>query len=176
MKGYWRDEAATAATVRDGWLHTGDIGALDGEGYLQITDRKKDIIVLSGGDNVSPARVEGFLVLQPEINQAMVHGDKHPHVVALLVPDEEFVSSWARQNGGATDLARLAEDAAFQRAFAPAIDRVNAGLSAHRAHPPLRDRVGALHDGERHADGVDEDPPPQDHGALRRDAGGSLQA
>jgi long-chain acyl-CoA synthetase len=130
MKGYWRDEAATAATVRDGWLHTGDIGALDSEGYLQITDRKKDIIVLSGGDNVSPARVEGFLVLQPEINQAMVVGDKHPHVVALLVPDEEFVKSWARREGGTPDLARLAEDAAFQRAFAPAIDRVNAGLSA----------------------------------------------
>ena len=130
MKGYWRDEAATAATVRDGWLHTGDIGALDSEGYLQITDRKKDIIVLSGGDNVSPARVEGFLVLQPEINQAMVVGDKHPHVVVLLVPDEEFVKSWARREGGTPDIARLAEDAAFQRAFAPAIDRVNAGLSA----------------------------------------------
>ncbi len=110
MKGYWRDEAATAATIRDGWLHTGDIGVLDSEGYLQITDRKKDIIVLSGGDNVSPARVEGFLVLQPEINQAMVHGDKHPHVVALLVPDEEFVKNWARREGGSPDLARLAED------------------------------------------------------------------
>ncbi|HEX3066663.1 MAG TPA: long-chain fatty acid--CoA ligase [Candidatus Polarisedimenticolia bacterium] len=129
MKGYWRDEAATSATIRDGWLHTGDIGVLDSEGYLQITDRKKDIIVLSGGDNVSPARVEGFLVLQPEINQAMVYGDKHTHVVALLVPDEEFVKNWARREGGSPDLARLAEDAAFQRAFAPAIERVNAGLS-----------------------------------------------
>jgi long-chain acyl-CoA synthetase len=129
MKGYWRDDSATAAAVRDGWLHTGDIGTLDGDGYLQITDRKKDIIVLSGGDNVSPARVEGFLVLQPEINQAMVHGDKHPHVVALLVPDEEFIRSWAKQNGAAPDLARLSEDGAFQKALAPAIDRVNAGLS-----------------------------------------------
>jgi long-chain acyl-CoA synthetase len=129
MKGYWRDEAATSATVRDGWLHTGDIGTLDSDGYLQITDRKKDIIVLSGGDNVSPARVEGFLVLQPEVNQAMIYGDKHPHVVALLVPDEEFVKSWARREGGSPDLARLAQDAAFHRAFAPAIDRVNAGLS-----------------------------------------------
>ncbi|HEY2890647.1 MAG TPA: long-chain fatty acid--CoA ligase [Dongiaceae bacterium] len=130
MKGYWRDEAATSATVRDGWLHTGDIGVLDSDGYLQITDRKKDIIVLSGGDNVSPARVEGFLVLQPEINQAMVYGDKHTHVVALLVPDEEFVKNWARHAGGSPDRARLAEDTAFQRALAPAIDRVNAGLSA----------------------------------------------
>jgi long-chain acyl-CoA synthetase len=85
--------------------------------------------VLSGGDNVSPARVEGFLVLQPEISQAMVHGDKHPHVVALLVPDEEFIRNWVEQNGGSGDLAQLSDDAAFQKAFAPAIDRVNAGLS-----------------------------------------------
>jgi long-chain acyl-CoA synthetase len=66
MKGYWRDEAATAAAIQDGWLHTGDIGTLDEDGYLQITDRKKDIIVISGGDNVSPARVEGFMIHQPE--------------------------------------------------------------------------------------------------------------
>ena len=130
MKGYWRDEAATAATIRDGWLHTGDIGAIDAEGYLQITDRKKDIIVLSGGDNVSPARVEGFLVLQPEINQAMVHGDGHPHLVALLVPDPEFVKDWARRQGSPAELARLAEDREFHRALAPVIERVNAGLSA----------------------------------------------
>ena len=129
MKGYWRDEAATAAAVREGWLHTGDIGTLDNEGYLRITDRKKDIIVLSGGDNVSPARVEGFLVLQPEINQAMVHGDKHPHIVALLVPDEEFISNWAKQNGGAGNLSQLSDDPAFHKALASVIDRVNAGLS-----------------------------------------------
>jgi long-chain acyl-CoA synthetase len=129
MKGYWRDEVATAATVREGWLHTGDIGALDSDGYLLITDRKKDIIVLSGGDNVSPARVEGFLVLQPEINQAMVHGDRHPHLVALLVPDAEFVKDWARRQGGTADLTQLAEDRDFHRAFGSVVDRVNAGLS-----------------------------------------------
>jgi long-chain acyl-CoA synthetase len=129
MKGYWRDEAATEAAIRDGWLHTGDIGAIDAEGYLQITDRKKDIIVLSGGDNVSPARVEGFLVLQPEINQAMVHGDRHPHLVALLVPDADFAKAWARRQGVPADLALLAQDPEFHRAFLPVIDRVNAGLS-----------------------------------------------
>jgi long-chain acyl-CoA synthetase len=130
MKGYWRDEAATAATIRDGWLHTGDIGSIDAEGYLTITDRKKDIIVLSGGDNVSPARVEGILVLQPEINQAMVHGDRHPHVVALLVPDEEFAGSWARARGQPAGLTELATDPEFRKAIAAAVDRVNAGLSA----------------------------------------------
>jgi long-chain acyl-CoA synthetase len=129
MKGYWRDEAATAAAIQDGWLHTGDIGTLDGDGYLQITDRKKDIIVLSGGDNVSPARVEGFLVLQPEINQAMVHGDRHPHLVALVVPDTDFIKNWVKRQGGSAELSRLAEDGEFHRALGPVIDRVNAGLS-----------------------------------------------
>lgn len=130
MKGYWRDEAATAAAVRDGWLHTGDVGSIDAEGYLEITDRKKDIIVLSGGDNVSPARIEGFLVLQAEINQAMVHGDHHPHLVALVVPDEEFVAAWCTAHGRKAVLAELADDPEFRQAISGAIDRVNAGLSA----------------------------------------------
>jgi long-chain acyl-CoA synthetase len=129
MKGYWRDEAASAAAIKDGWLHTGDIGSIDADGYLKITDRKKDIIVLSGGDNVSPARVEGFLLLQPEINQAMVHGDRHPHLVALIVPEEQFVRSWAAGHGSPADPASLAENKEFQRAISAAVDRVNAGLS-----------------------------------------------
>ncbi|WP_119460310.1 AMP-dependent synthetase/ligase [Rhodospirillaceae bacterium SYSU D60014] len=129
MKGYWRDAQATAAVIRDGWLHTGDIGEIDDEGYLKITDRKKDIIVLSGGDNVAPARIEGFLVLQPEINQAMVHGDKRPHLVALLVPERDFILDWARANGKSADLAALATDGDFHRALGGAVDRVNARLS-----------------------------------------------
>jgi long-chain acyl-CoA synthetase len=86
--------------------------------------------VLSGGDNVSPARVEGFLILQPEIAQAMVYGDKHPHVVALLVPDEEFANDWAKANGTDRDLAKLCENPAFVKAMGGAIDRVNGTLSA----------------------------------------------
>ena len=86
--------------------------------------------MLSGGDNVSPARVEGFLVLQPEINQAMVHGDRHPHIVALLVPDEEFMRSWAAKHGCKPGLQELAENADFRQAIAAAVERVNAGLSA----------------------------------------------
>ena len=130
MKGYWRDEDATAAAIREGWLHTGDVGSIDAEGYLQITDRKKDIIVLSGGDNVSPARIEGFLVLQPEINQAMVHGDHHPHLVALVVPDEEFVASWSSARSRRAPLAEVADHADFRQALATAVERVNAGVSA----------------------------------------------
>ena len=70
---------ATAAALRDGWLHTGDIGEIDADGYLKITDRKKDIIVNSGGDNIAPPRVEGVLLLEPEIGQALVYGDRRPH-------------------------------------------------------------------------------------------------
>ena len=92
MTGYWRNEEATREALRDGWLHTGDVGHIDEQGRILITDRKKDIIVNSGGDNVSPQRVEGFLTLEPEIAQAMVHGDKRPHLVGLLVPDADFAA------------------------------------------------------------------------------------
>jgi long-chain acyl-CoA synthetase len=129
MQGYWRDPAASAAAIRDGWLHTGDIGTLDEDGYLQITDRKKDIIVVSGGDNISPARIEGFLCLEPEIGQAMVYGDKRPHLVALLVPEAEFLARWSRGAGKAGDLSALAEDADLLRALGAAVDRVNVKLS-----------------------------------------------
>ena len=133
MQGYWRDPAATGAVLRDGWLHTGDIGSIDADGYLHITDRKKDIIVFSGGDNVSPARIESFLILQPEITQAMVHGDKRPHLVALVVPDEEFLASWAEATGKPADLAAIVDNvghlADLHRALAPALERVNHELS-----------------------------------------------
>lgn len=88
MQGYWNQPAATEAAIRDGWLHTGDIGAMDADGYLRITDRKKDILVLSGGDNVSPARIEGALLGDPTIAQAAVFGDARPYLVAVLVPSE----------------------------------------------------------------------------------------
>ena len=88
MDGYWRRPDDTAATIRDGWLHTGDIGALDADGYLRITDRKKDMIVLSGGENVSPAKIEGMLVAEPEIAQAVVAGDGRAGLSALVVPAE----------------------------------------------------------------------------------------
>jgi long-chain acyl-CoA synthetase len=129
MLGYWNDPAGTAQVLRDGWLHTGDIGELDADGYLKITDRKKDIIVNSGGDNVSPQRVEGFLTLAPEIAQAMAHGDRRPHLVALVVPDAEWAAGWARDHGKTTDLAALVEDAEFRQAMQQAVERVNKGLS-----------------------------------------------
>lgn len=127
MNGYWNRPDDTAAAIRDGWLHTGDIGELDEDGHLVITDRKKDIIVNSGGDNISPQRIEGLLALQPEIAQAMVYGDGKPHLVALIVPDPEFADEWS--GDAKSDLAALASDEAFRKAIGDAVDRMNADLS-----------------------------------------------
>jgi long-chain acyl-CoA synthetase len=129
MEGYWKNEEATRAAIRDGWLHTGDIGHFDEDGHLVITDRKKDIIVVSGGDNVSPLRIEGLLSAEDEIGQAMVYGDRHPHLVALLVPDSEWLRAWAHKRGKTSDAALLAADPDLAAALMPAVDRVNARLS-----------------------------------------------
>jgi long-chain acyl-CoA synthetase len=129
MKGYWNDPEATENALRDGWLHTGDVGRMDEDGYLVITDRKKDIIVNSGGDNIAPAWIEGLLALEPEIGQVMVFGDRRPYLVALVVPDAEFARSWAGRHGKPDELAELGEEPDFRKAVAAAVDRVNANLS-----------------------------------------------
>ena len=128
MLGYWRNPEETAKTIRDGWLHTGDIGHLDGKGRIVITDRKKDIIVNDKGDNIAPQKLEGMLTLQPEIAQAMVSGDKRPYVVALIVPDAEWACEWAQANGEPFDLAALQQLPAYRAATRAAIDRVNQDL------------------------------------------------
>jgi long-chain acyl-CoA synthetase len=88
MEGYWGRPQDTASAIQDGWLHTGDIGTIDENRNLRITDRKKDMIVLSGGENVSPAKIEGMLMAEPEIAQAVVAGDGRANLTALLVPAE----------------------------------------------------------------------------------------
>lgn len=130
MDGYWDDPEATEKALIDGWLHTGDIGEIDPDGYIRITDRKRDIIVISGGDNISPQRVEGFVTLQPEINQAMVYGDKRPYLVGLIVPAQDFMESYAKQKGVAPNLAELAGDKGFRAAIGEVLDRVNRDLSS----------------------------------------------
>ena len=92
MLGYWNKKEETEKVIKDGWLYTGDIGEIDPEdGYLKITDRKKDIIVSAGGDNISPAKIENQLTNFPEIEQAMVYGDGKNYLVALIVPSKEFI-------------------------------------------------------------------------------------
>ncbi|MBK8907611.1 MAG: long-chain fatty acid--CoA ligase [Rhodospirillales bacterium] len=128
MKGYWNNDEATALALRDGWLHTGDVGAFDADGHLMITDRKKDLIVNSGGDNISPTRIEGFLIMEREIGQAMVYGDRRPNLVALIVPDLEWMKDWARTAGRPPNLAALHQDPEFVKALGDAVQRVNARL------------------------------------------------
>ena len=129
MHGYWRNEAETERVLKDGWLYSGDVGHLDEQGRLVITDRKKDLIVNDKGDNIAPQKVEGMLTLQPEIAQAMISGDKRPYVVGLIVPDQEWLAGWAAEKGVAADLARLKDNADLHRALMAAVDRVNADLS-----------------------------------------------
>lgn len=129
MLGYWRNEAETDRVIKDGWLHTGDIGHLDEKGRIKITDRKKDIIVNDKGDNVAPQKVEGMLTLQPEILQAMVSGDKRPYIVGLVVPDPEWALEWAREQGMKYDFAELQDNPQFRAAVRAAVDRVNKDLS-----------------------------------------------
>ena len=129
MHAYWRNEAETERVLREGWLHSGDVGMLDERGRLKITDRKKDLIVNDKGDNVAPQKIEGMLTLQPEIAQAMVSGDRRPYVVGLIVPDQEWLAGWAAERGLAPELAKLRDNADLYRALMVAVDRVNRDLS-----------------------------------------------
>ena len=91
MKGYWKQDKETADTIKDGWLYTGDLAEIDNDGYIIIKDRKKEIIVNSGGDNIAPVRPEASLTIQNIILQAMVTGDRRPYLVALIVVDPEQI-------------------------------------------------------------------------------------
>ena len=131
MKGYWNDPEATTQVIRDGWLCTGDIGLIDADGYLKITDRKKDFIKNSGGDMIAPAKIEGMLTLEPEIAQAMVYGDRKPHLVALLVPREATIEAFLdKRNLVDGTLADICEEAEFRAVVDRAVERINARLPA----------------------------------------------
>jgi long-chain acyl-CoA synthetase len=123
MQGYWRNEGETARVLKDGWLHTGDIGEIDAGGRIRITDRKKDLIINDKGDNVAPQKVEGMLTLQPEILQAMIAGDRKPHMVAVLVPDPEWTAEWTARTG------KTVADPDYRAALQAAVDRTNRDLS-----------------------------------------------
>ena len=93
MLGYWNKKEETDKVIINEWLHTGDIGEIDPkDGYLKITDRKKDIIVSAGGDNISPAKIENMITNEPEVDQCMVYGDKKNYIVALIVPNKDFLN------------------------------------------------------------------------------------
>jgi long-chain acyl-CoA synthetase len=98
FKGYYRDEENTRMALHDGWMHTGDVGEVDAEGYLKITDRKKDLIITAGGKNIAPQYIENLLKFSPYINDAVVIGDGRKYLTAMIVIDEENVTKYAQDN------------------------------------------------------------------------------
>jgi long-chain acyl-CoA synthetase len=131
MRGYFGDPAATAEVIdADGWFHTGDIGELDPDGFLRITDRKKEIIVNAYGKNVAPAPIENALKASRFVGQAMVIGDRRKYLSALLVPDFEALEPWARERGIAADgRAALVADPRVRERFRDEVEAVNRYLA-----------------------------------------------
>jgi len=132
MLGYWKLRKETRETLVNGWLHTGDIGDVDADGYLYITDRKKDMIVNSGGENIAPQRIEGCLVAEEMIEQVLVYGDKKPYLVAMVVPAKGACMMWAYSEGlPETDWAHLAASDILRRALQTRISEHLKGLARH---------------------------------------------
>ena len=130
MKEYYRNPAATAEVLRDGWFYTGDIGLVDRDGCLKITDRKKDIIVTAGGKNVAPQNLENELKTDPLLSQVMVHGDKRKFLSALVTLNEENVRAWAKANGISTE-GSLHANAKVRERIQQAIDALNAKQASY---------------------------------------------
>jgi long-chain acyl-CoA synthetase len=126
FREYWRNPEATAETLVDGWLRTGDIGELDEDGFLKITGRKKDIIITAGGKNLAPANLENDLKQSRWISQAVMYGDRRPYPVALVTLDEEEILPWAREHGLSQDLHALATDPSVHELIQKELDRANA--------------------------------------------------
>jgi long-chain acyl-CoA synthetase len=129
FKEYWRNPAATAETLIDGWLQTGDIGELDEEGYLRITGRKKDIIITAGGKNLTPANLENDLKRSRFISQAVMYGDRRPYPVALITLDPDEVLPWAATQGLPADLAELSRHTTVNEMIQRELDRANSNYA-----------------------------------------------
>ena len=173
MKGYWNDPEATAQTLEDGWLHTGDVGMIDADGYLRITDRKRDFIKNSGGEMISPARIEGYLTLEPEISQVMVFGDRRPYLVAVVVPDAEFVAGLCRR-GGVCGSERARRRSRLHQGDRRRGRPGEPDPNAERAGAPICGRHGSFYDRQRPDDADAQDKAPRDPREIRRGAGRAL--
>jgi long-chain acyl-CoA synthetase len=124
--GYWRNPTATADTIVDGWLHTGDLGEIDADGFLAIPGRKKDLIITAGGKNIAPANFENELRQARWISHAVMYGDARPYPVALVTLDADEILPWARQHGLPGDLSALVTQPRVRELIQGVLDEVNA--------------------------------------------------
>jgi long-chain acyl-CoA synthetase len=138
--GYYHNAAATTEALEDGWFHTGDIGALDAEGYLTITGRKKELIVTAGGKNVAPAVLEDRLRANPLVSQCMVVGDQQPFIAALVTVDEESFPTWKSVHGKSAEatVADLVDDPDLVADVQAAVDEANKAVSKAEAIKAFR--------------------------------------
>ncbi len=125
FQGYYKNPEATAETIVDGWLHTGDIGELDSDGYLKITGRKKDIIITAGGKNITPANLEAEMKQSRWISQCVVIGDRRPYLIALVTLDPEEIVKLAEEKGWATDPAAIADQPEMRELIQEHMDEIN---------------------------------------------------
>ena len=125
FRGYFNRDDESFGTIEDGWLHTGDLGSVDEDGYVSITGRKKDIIITAGGKNLTPANLENDLKQSRWISQAVMHGDRRPFPVALITLDPEEILPWAEQQGKPAEMAALAKDEEVIAMIQAELDRAN---------------------------------------------------
>jgi long-chain acyl-CoA synthetase len=125
FQGYYKNEEATRETIVNGWLHTGDIGTVDADGFIKITGRKKDIIITAGGKNITPANLEGEIKQHPLVSQCVVVGDRRPYLVALVTLDPEEAVAYAKQHGLPEDAAQLASNPDVRAAIEAHLAKVN---------------------------------------------------
>ncbi|CAN5631005.1 long-chain fatty acid--CoA ligase [soil metagenome] len=128
--GYLGDQATTSGVLVDGWLHTGDLGEVDGEGFVRVTGRRNDVLVTAGGKSVAPALLEDRICAHPLVSHAIIVGDGAPYVAALVTLDTEAAAAWARRLGRPTDIAELVDDPDLRDEIQTAVNAANTTVSA----------------------------------------------